>query len=160
MHQTSPPLQPLQKDNNLSPRTKLASLVKGRWIDGKTQALILLLSVCDTSAFFIHQIFLPSRRRDCHTNLSKTALSNPLFVGRGSVCACMVLHPCKTQGTHAKASLPCLPLPSRPTFPSPQPSQKHLNRLASHHHPCLLMNAPEVLSCKKELSIACYHSQS
>ena len=45
--------------------TTLASLVKGRWIDGKTQALILLLSACDTSAFFIHQIFLPSRRRDC-----------------------------------------------------------------------------------------------
>ena len=90
---------------------------------------------------FMLQTLLPSRRRDCHTNLSKTALSNPLFVGRGSVCACMVLHPCKTQGTHAKASLPCLPLPSRPTFPSPQPSQKHLNRLASHHHPCLLMNA-------------------
>ena len=34
------------------PLTKLASLVKGRWIDGKAQALILLLSVCDTPAFF------------------------------------------------------------------------------------------------------------
>ena len=30
----------------------LASLVKGRWIDGKAQALILLLSVCDTPTFF------------------------------------------------------------------------------------------------------------
>ena len=66
-----------------SPRTNtLASLAKGRWIDGKTQALILLLSVCDTSTFFIHQTFLPSRRRDCLTNISsprtnpsKTALS-------------------------------------------------------------------------------------
>ena len=36
-----------------SPRTiTLASLVKGRWIDGKAQALILLRSVCDTSTFF------------------------------------------------------------------------------------------------------------
>jgi len=43
----------------------LASLVKGRWIDGKAQAFILLLSACATSAFFIHQTFLPSRRRDC-----------------------------------------------------------------------------------------------
>ena len=30
----------------------LASLVKGRWLDGKAQALILLLSVCDTPTFF------------------------------------------------------------------------------------------------------------
>ena len=43
----------------------LASLVKGRWIDGKAQAFILLLSACATSAFCIHQTFLPSRRRDC-----------------------------------------------------------------------------------------------
>ena len=56
----------LKSTSTASPRTTtLASLVKGRWIDGKAQALILLLSVCDTSAFFIHQIFLPSRRRDC-----------------------------------------------------------------------------------------------
>ena len=50
----------------------LASLVKGRWLDGKAQALILLLSVCDTPTFFIYQTFLPSRRRDCFTptNLS------------------------------------------------------------------------------------------
>ena len=49
---------------------------KGRWLDGKAQAFILLLSACATSAFFIHQTFLPSRRRDCyipspHTNPSK-----------------------------------------------------------------------------------------
>jgi len=35
----------------------LASLVKGRWIDGKAQALILLLSVCDTSAFLFAKLF-------------------------------------------------------------------------------------------------------
>ena len=34
------------------PHHVLASLVKGSWIDGKAQALILLLSVCDTPAFF------------------------------------------------------------------------------------------------------------
>ena len=77
------------------PSTKLASLVKGRWIDGKAQALILLLSVCDTPTFFIYQTFLPSRRRDCFTptNLSKTALSHPLFVGRASACACTASYP-------------------------------------------------------------------
>ena len=65
--------------------TFLPPLVKGRWIDGKAQAFILLLSACATSAFFIHQTFLPSRRRDCyipspHTNPRKTALSHSLFV--------------------------------------------------------------------------------
>ncbi len=46
----------------------LASLVKGRWIDGKAQALILLLSACDMSNIFMLQTFLPSRRRDCLTS--------------------------------------------------------------------------------------------
>ena len=43
----------------------LASLVKGRWIDGKAQTVALLRFTCDTPAFFIHQTFLPSRRKDC-----------------------------------------------------------------------------------------------
>ena len=30
-----------------------------------------------------------------------SALSHPLFVGRGSVCAFLVSHPCETLGTHA-----------------------------------------------------------
>ena len=55
--------------------TTLASLVKGRWIDGKAQTVALLHFNCDTSAFFIHQTFLPSRQRDCYTTPSKTALS-------------------------------------------------------------------------------------
>ena len=46
----------------------LASLVKGRWIDGTTQALILLLSACDMPTIFMLQTFLPSRRRDCLTS--------------------------------------------------------------------------------------------
>ena len=46
----------------------LASLVKGRWIDGKAQALILLLSACNMPTIFMLQTFLPSRRRDCLTS--------------------------------------------------------------------------------------------
>ena len=43
LHRILPPSQPLQKDNNPSPRTTtLASLVKGRWIDGKAQTVALL----------------------------------------------------------------------------------------------------------------------
>ena len=96
----------------------LASLVKGRWIDGKTQTVALLRFTCDMPTLFMLQTLLPSRRRDCHSITPyKTALSHSLFVlqssvcaytvlhlnyhislfvGRGSVCACMVLHPCKT----------------------------------------------------------------
>ena len=98
--------------------TSLASLVKGRWIDGKTQALILLLSVCDTSAFFIHQIFLPSRRRDCHTNLSKTALSNPLFVGRGA-CPSRCTEPLYPHDHCKRTIIPRSHQPlSKPHYPS------------------------------------------
>ena len=43
---------PLKTTSSLAPHHVLASLVKGRWIDGKAQALILLLSVCDTPTFF------------------------------------------------------------------------------------------------------------
>ena len=65
-HRTLSSTQPLQKDNNPSPcTTTLASLVKGRWIDGKAQTVALLLFTCDMSALFILQTFLPSRRRDC-----------------------------------------------------------------------------------------------
>ena len=69
--------------------TTLASLVKGRWLDGKTQALILLLSVCDTSAFFIHQIFLPSRRRDCSPSAPSMRFSALSLKNRHHPCLLM-----------------------------------------------------------------------
>ena len=74
---------------------------------------------------------LPHHHPSPRTNPSKTALYHPLFVmptsictirfhirtilfafrrARGCVCF-LVSHPCETMGTHAKASLPCLPLP-------------------------------------------------
>jgi len=60
----------------------LASLVKGRWIDGKAQALILLRSVCDTPTFFYLSNFsavktegLPHHYSSPLTNPLKTALS-------------------------------------------------------------------------------------
>ena len=49
--------------------------------------------------FLFTKLFLPSRRRDCHTTiprsaptLHKTALSHSLFVGRGTACAYTGLH--------------------------------------------------------------------
>ena len=61
------PLAPSMRFSALSfaPHYILASLVKGRWIDGKAQTVALLRFTCDTPAFFIHHTFLPSRRRDC-----------------------------------------------------------------------------------------------
>ena len=66
LHRPPQSPQPSQKDNNPSPcTTTLASLVKGRWLDGTTQTVALLRPTCDMSALFILQTFLPSRRRDC-----------------------------------------------------------------------------------------------
>ena len=63
------PLHPhshFKRTSTASPHTNtLASLVKGRWIDGTTQTFVLLLPACVMPTFFILQTFLPSRRRDC-----------------------------------------------------------------------------------------------
>ena len=55
----------------------LASLVKGRWLDGKAQTVVLLRFNCNTPAFFIHQTFLPSRRRDCLSCIDPLHPHNP-----------------------------------------------------------------------------------
>ena len=52
--------------------TTLASLVKGRWLDGKAQTVALLHFCLRYIRLFYSPNFLPSRRRDCFmpTNLS------------------------------------------------------------------------------------------
>ena len=66
LHRILPFTQSSQKYNHPLLRTiALASLVKGRWIDGKAHTVALLLSACDMPTTFILQTFLPSRRRDC-----------------------------------------------------------------------------------------------
>ena len=50
-------LPTLPKPHYPSPRTKLASLVKGRWIDGKPQTVALLRFTCNTSAFLFTKLF-------------------------------------------------------------------------------------------------------
>ena len=47
----------------------LASLVKGRWIDGKAQTVALLHFYLRYIRLFYSPNFLPSRRRDCYTTL-------------------------------------------------------------------------------------------
>ena len=109
-----------------SPHTNiLASLVKGRWIDGKAQALILLLSVCDTPTFFYlsnfsavktegllytHQPLHPHNPlKATSTTLPHTTLPKPhypLAFCNANICMCR----------YAFASAPSF---------------------ASHQHPCL-----------------------
>jgi len=64
----------------------LASLVKGRWIDGKAQTVALLRLLAVYPPFLCYKLFC---RQDggivtpalAHINPSKTALSLSLFVG-------------------------------------------------------------------------------
>ena len=61
-HYPLAPHQPFQKPHYPSKiANTLASLVKGRWIDGKAQTVALLHFACDTSTFLIYQTF---RRQD------------------------------------------------------------------------------------------------
>jgi len=101
LHRTSLFPQPLQKDNNPSPHTQpfqtphypskiantLASLVKGRWIDGKAQTVALLRLNCDTPALFITKPFC---RQDggivTLTFAPHPTLKNPHYPSRFSCC--------------------------------------------------------------------------
>ena len=70
LHRTSPSPQPSQSTSIVSPRTiTLASLVKGRWIDGKAQTVALLHFYLRYIHLFDLSNFSPSRRRDCHITL-------------------------------------------------------------------------------------------
>jgi hypothetical protein len=60
------------------PRTiTLASLVKGRWIDGKAQTVALLHFYLRYIHLFDLSNFSPSRRRDCHTTIPSLAQTLP-----------------------------------------------------------------------------------
>ena len=94
--------------------TTLASLVKGRWLDGKAQTVALLRPACDMSVLFILQTFLPSRRRDClscidplhpHNHCKKTIV--PCSAPHSChMNALLVSHPCETLGVQLRASMP------------------------------------------------------
>ncbi len=76
-HSTNPP----KTAPSLACTITLASLVKGRWIDGKAQTVALLRFACDTSTFLIYQTFcrqdggIASPPSLACTNPPKTALS-------------------------------------------------------------------------------------
>ena len=121
-----------------SPRTTtLASLVKGRWIDGKAQTVALLRPACDMSALFILQTFLPSRRRDC------LSCTQPLYPHNH--CK-RTTHPCSALNLPPLSKVRCcrpkkigrLPEGLPHHYPSPltNPPKTALS-LAPHHHTCL-----------------------
>ena len=111
---------------------------KGRWIDGKTQTVALLLSACDASAFFICQTFCrqdggivppslashqPFQNRTIPLAFRRASVCVCLYglgfalshwsFRRASVCVCLVgFASLQSPWAHTlKASLPCLPLP-------------------------------------------------
>ena len=74
---------------SLAPHHVLASLVKGRWIDGKAQALILLLSVYDTSAFFYLSNFSAVKTEGLSLHQPFQNRTIPPTFRRASVCVCL-----------------------------------------------------------------------
>ena len=152
---------------SLAPHHVLASLVKGRWIDGKAQALILLLSVYDTSAFLFTKLFCrqdvgivtpptfpkphyPTRIPYCNRLYALICFrigTIPLAFRRVSVCVCLVgFASLQSLWTHTfKASLPCLLLPLHRILPFPQPLQKGNN--PSKIAKCINLNSKPEKCC-------------
>ena len=91
---------------SLAPHHVLASLVKGRWLDGKAQALILLLSVYDTSAFLFTKLFC---RQDVGI-VTPPTFPKPHYPTRIPYCNRLYALICFRIGTiPCSAPRPCLP---------------------------------------------------
>ena len=74
-HRTSQSPQPSQKHiNRFAPHHAPASPVKGRWLDGKAQTVVLLRFNCDTSAFLFTKLLC---RQDGRIALHPPSLSIP-----------------------------------------------------------------------------------
>ncbi len=114
------------------PSTKLASLVKGRWIDGKTQTVTLLrlLAICLPFLYcklFCRQdggiAFLPHPFR-----FSDTSANNPSIVGSASHCnRSSPLH----KGAKGDTALSTFP---KPHYTSPSTTQIQNHRYRRHHN--------------------------
>ena len=87
---TNPPKPAL----SLASHHVLASLVKGRWIDGKAQALILLLSVCDTPTFFYLSNFSAVKTEGLSLHQPFQTRTIPLAFRRGGARSSRCTNPC------------------------------------------------------------------
>ena len=74
----------------------LASLVKGRWIDGKAQVLILLLSACDMPIIFMLQTFC--RQDGGIASPPSLACTNPPKTALSLACTTTLASPRKREG--------------------------------------------------------------
>ena len=76
------------------PRTKLASLVKGRWLDDKAQIVALLRFTCDMSVFFYSPNFSAVKTEGLsHNPRPYQSFQNrtiTLDFRKASVCVCLV----------------------------------------------------------------------
>ena len=116
------------------PRTiTLASLVKGRWIDGKAQTVALLHFYLRYIHLFDLSNFSLSRRRDC-------LITIPLAFRRASVCVRLYGFASALSHLAFRRGVSLL-LPLHRTSLSPSIISKVQPSLAPHNHTCLLMNA-------------------
>ncbi len=131
--------------------TTLASLVKGRWIDGKPQTVALLRFACDISAFLIYQTFcrqdggiasLPSLA--C-TNPPNTALSHAKYHILASLVKGEVLSPEKIRATTGGIVAP--PTLPKPHYPSRFPYCNRLYALICFHIHTILFAFRRVRVC-------------
>ena len=100
----------------------LASLVKGRWIDGKAQTVALLRLNCDTPALFITKPFCRQDGGIASPPSLRTTFLPPLVKGE-------VMSPEKIRATTGGIVTP--PIATPPTLPKPHYPSKTTNTLAS-----------------------------
>ena len=132
LHRILSPSQPLQKDNNPSPRTKLASLVKGRWLDGKAQTVALLRFTCNTSAFLFTKLLCRQDGGIAIPPFNQHHIYASLVKGE-------VLSPEKNRATTGGIATPLSLASHQPsrtrTIPRLAPHSCHMNALLVSH-PC------------------------
>ena len=100
----------------------LASLVKGRWIDGKAQTVALLRLNCDTPALFITKPFCRQDGGIASPPSLRTTFLPPLVKGE-------VMSPEKIRAT--TGGIVTLTFAPHPTLPKPHYPSKIANTLAS-----------------------------
>ena len=114
-HHPFAPHQPFQKPHYpLLCTITLASLVKGRWIDGKAQTVVLLHFACDTSTFLIYQTF---RRQDggiATPLLLKPHYPSPRTTALASLVKGEVLSPERIRATTGGIATPLSPRLRKP----------------------------------------------
>ena len=101
-------------------RTKLASLVKGRWLDGTTQTVACCVLIATHPPFLFTKLFC---RQDggiaIPPSLAPHQLSQnrtiPLAFRRASVCVCLYGFASVQNSGHTRLRHPCLACPSRCT---------------------------------------------